>query len=139
MKAIVLNEYGDSSHLKLTRRFQSRGPGVGEIRVKVTAASINPIDWKLRAVTTRRLCFCSFHFPFVPVSTCPVRSWSWGRVTALQGRRACTPGFVSAGTHSSSSWHRKRLGLGPKGMSLEDAAVIPLAALTGAQLVEEGL
>ena len=48
MKAIVLNEYGDSSHLKLTEIPQPK-PAAGEVKVKVAAAGLNPIDWKLRS------------------------------------------------------------------------------------------
>ena len=48
MKAIVLNEYGDSSHLKLAEIPEPK-PGAGEIKVKVAAAGLNPIDWKLRS------------------------------------------------------------------------------------------
>ena len=48
MKAIVLNEYGDSSHLKLAEIAEPK-PGSGEIKVKVAAAGLNPIDWKLRS------------------------------------------------------------------------------------------
>jgi NADPH:quinone reductase-like Zn-dependent oxidoreductase len=48
MKAIVLNEYSDSNHLKLTEIPVPKS-GIGEIQVNVEAAGIDPIDWKLRS------------------------------------------------------------------------------------------
>jgi NADPH:quinone reductase-like Zn-dependent oxidoreductase len=63
MKAIVLNEYGDSSHLKLAEIPEPK-PGAGEIKVKVAAASINPIDWKPRSGDYKA--FMPVQFPFVP-------------------------------------------------------------------------
>jgi NADPH:quinone reductase-like Zn-dependent oxidoreductase len=42
MKAIVLNEYGDSSHLKLAEIPEPK-PGPGEIKVKVAAASLSKV------------------------------------------------------------------------------------------------
>jgi NADPH:quinone reductase-like Zn-dependent oxidoreductase len=63
MEAIVLNEYGDSSHLKLTEIPEPK-PGDGEIKVKVAAAGLNPIDWKLRSGDYKA--FMPIQFPFVP-------------------------------------------------------------------------
>ena len=63
MKAIVLNEYGDSSHLKLAEIPEPK-PGAGEIKVKVAAAGLNPIDWKLRSGDYKA--FMPIQFPFVP-------------------------------------------------------------------------
>jgi NADPH:quinone reductase-like Zn-dependent oxidoreductase len=61
MKAIVLNEYGDSSHLKLAEIAEPK-PGSGEIKVKVAAAGLNPIDWKLRSGDYQAL--MPIQFPF---------------------------------------------------------------------------
>ncbi len=47
MKAIVLQEFGGVEHLKETA-WQVPEPGDGEIRVKVAATSINPVDFKTR-------------------------------------------------------------------------------------------
>ena len=48
MKAIVLIGYGDIDRLELREVPDPRtGPGV--VRVKVAAAGINPVDWKIRS------------------------------------------------------------------------------------------
>src|SRR5436190_22519749 len=48
MKAIVLSEYGPPEKLEV-REAPAPQPGPGEIAVRNVAASINPIDWKLRS------------------------------------------------------------------------------------------
>lgn len=48
MKAAVLHEYGGPSKLKY-EDFPDPQPGPGEVRVRVLAASVNPVDWKMRS------------------------------------------------------------------------------------------
>src|SRR5690242_13273014 len=52
MRAVVLNGYGDADQLQL-REVRDPRPGAGEVLVRVAAASINPIDWKLRSGVMR--------------------------------------------------------------------------------------
>jgi NADPH:quinone reductase-like Zn-dependent oxidoreductase len=134
MKAIVLNEYGDSSHLKLTEIPEPK-PGAGEIKVKVAAAGLNPIDWKLRSGDYKA--FMPIEFPFVPGVDVSGQVVDLGSgVTQFKvGDRVL--GFVKRGYAEFVTAPVEAWAAIPKGMSLEDAAVIPLAALTGAQLVEE--
>jgi NADPH:quinone reductase-like Zn-dependent oxidoreductase len=134
MKAIVLNEYGDSSHLKLAEIPEPK-PGSGEIKVKVAAAGLNPIDWKLRSGDYKA--FMPIEFPFVPGVDVSGRVVELGPGVTQFKVDDRVLGFVKRGyaefvTAPAGAWAPI-----PKGMSLEDAAVIPLAALTGAQLVEE--
>jgi len=134
MKAIVLNEYGDSSHLKLTEIPEPK-PGAGEIKVKVAAAGLNPIDWKLRGGDYKA--FMPIEFPFVPGVDVSGQVVELGPGVTRFKVDDRVLGFVKRGyaefvTAPAEAWAPI-----PKGMSLEDAAIIPLAALTGAQLVEE--
>ncbi len=48
MKAVVVREYGDISKL-LYEEAELPKPGAGEIRVRMRATSINPLDWKMRS------------------------------------------------------------------------------------------
>src|ERR1700722_15697725 len=48
MKALVATDYGDVEKLEL-RDLPEPSVGEGQVRVNVAAASLNPIDWKLRA------------------------------------------------------------------------------------------
>jgi NADPH:quinone reductase-like Zn-dependent oxidoreductase len=56
MKAVVLHEYGPPSKLKY-EDFPDPRPGPGEVLIAVRAASINPIDWKMRSGAAKD------HFP----------------------------------------------------------------------------
>ncbi len=48
MRAVVYNEIGPSSVLKVVERDLPE-PGPGEVRVRVVRAGVNPTDWKFRA------------------------------------------------------------------------------------------
>jgi NADPH:quinone reductase-like Zn-dependent oxidoreductase len=52
MKAIVLNAYGGVDTLKLAD-IDEPEPAAGELKVRVAAAGINPVDWKLRSGALR--------------------------------------------------------------------------------------
>src|SRR5580698_6675764 len=53
MKAVVLYEYGDINQLKFVNDQPEPPFGPGEVRVRIRATSINPIDWKLRSGAAR--------------------------------------------------------------------------------------
>src|ERR1700722_7478042 len=48
MKAVVLHAYGPPSNLKY-EDFADPSPSPGEVLVRVHAAGVNPIDWKIRS------------------------------------------------------------------------------------------
>jgi NADPH:quinone reductase-like Zn-dependent oxidoreductase len=52
MKAVVLHEYGGPEVLKF-EEYPDPVPGPGEVLVRVTATSVNPIDYKRRAGLTK--------------------------------------------------------------------------------------
>ena len=47
MKAVRIERYGDEEVMEIAEVEQSK-PGVGELLVKVKAAAVNPVDWKIR-------------------------------------------------------------------------------------------
>ena len=47
MKAVVLQAHGDASHLKL-QQMEIPQPKKGELRIKIKAAGFNPVDYKIR-------------------------------------------------------------------------------------------
>src|SRR5471032_1346850 len=51
MKAVVLHAYGPPSNLKY-EDFANPKPADGEVLVRVHAAGVNPIDWKIRSGST---------------------------------------------------------------------------------------
>jgi len=54
MKAVVLHAYGPPSNLKY-EDFADPSPNSGEVLVRVHAAGVNPIDWKIRSGATAKM------------------------------------------------------------------------------------
>jgi NADPH:quinone reductase-like Zn-dependent oxidoreductase len=63
MRAIVINGYGTSEHLMLTELEDPR-PAPNEVLIRVRAAGVNPVDWKIRSGMLRLV--LRLKFPFVP-------------------------------------------------------------------------
>ena len=49
MKALQMKQYGSKDVLELNQNVTKPVPGKGQVLIEVYAASINPIDWKIRA------------------------------------------------------------------------------------------
>ena len=63
MKAIVIEGYGGPDRLVLRERPDPK-PGSGEILVRVHAAGVNPVDWKIRRGDLRMV--LRVGFPYIP-------------------------------------------------------------------------
>jgi NADPH:quinone reductase-like Zn-dependent oxidoreductase len=136
MKAAVLVGYGGVDQLEL-REVTEPTTGPGQIKVHVVGASINPIDWKLRHGAKRP--GVNLELPAIlgrdaagevlEVGSGVTRFHAGDRVAGLvwgaYGERVVA---------NEEAWAEV-----PTNMDLADAAAIPLVALTGAQLVDEGV
>ena len=63
MRAIVIYEYGSSEKLTLVELPEPR-PGPDEVLIRVRAAGVNPVDWKIRSGMLRLI--LRLKFPFIP-------------------------------------------------------------------------
>jgi NADPH:quinone reductase-like Zn-dependent oxidoreductase len=63
MKAIIIDGYGGPERLNLREQPDPK-PAAGELLVKVKAAGVNPVDWKIRRGDLRL--FLWIHFPYTP-------------------------------------------------------------------------
>ncbi len=76
MKAIVIHEFGGRDKLTPVE-LPAPEPGEGEVLIKVKAAGVNPVDWKIReGMPAKRL---PHRFPCIP-------GWDAAGVVAAAGR-----------------------------------------------------
>lgn len=131
INAIQVHNYGDIDQLRLERVPQPE-PQEGEVLVRVHAAGVNPVDWKIRAGWMKD--FRPSTFPYVPGADFAgvVEKVGTG-VTTLQ------PGQEVFGRSSAGSYTEygiapaNALALKPKTLSFDDAATIPVGATTAWQ------
>ena len=136
MKAAVLVGFGGVDQLEV-REVPEPQTGPGQVKVRVVATSINPIDWKLREGMKRP--GLSLELPailgrdasgeVVEVGSGVTRFRPGARVTGL-----VMGGYAERVVAKDEAWAEV-----PDGFSLSDAAALPLVTLTGSQLVEESL
>jgi NADPH:quinone reductase-like Zn-dependent oxidoreductase len=133
MKAVVLHEYGGPERLKFEESFPDPQINGNTVLIAAAAASVNPIDWKLRSGARQKDSPLSFPAILgrdvsgvVRAVGANVKHFKAGdRVLALTNR---TYAELVAVDDSDVS-HL------PDGMDLPDSAAIPLISLTGDQLV----
>jgi NADPH:quinone reductase-like Zn-dependent oxidoreductase len=134
MKAAVLTAYGEADNLVL-RDVPEPRPGPSEVKVKVAAASINPVDWKVRSGAMQKM--MPMQLPAIlgrDVSGIVVEVGP--AVTAFKtGDRVL--GFVNHGYAQYVVDAQEGFAHAPDGLDLQRAAALPLVLLTGAQLMEE--
>ncbi len=134
MRAIRFHEYGVSRKLVLETIPRSE-PGTGEVLVRVEFAGVNPIDWKLRSGLYKD--FMPVKFPSVPGKDFA------GTIEALgsdvSGFSVGQRVFGSAnGTYAEFAVAKvASIAAIPEQLSFEQAASVPLGALTAWHVVEE--
>jgi NADPH:quinone reductase-like Zn-dependent oxidoreductase len=133
MKAVMLHEYGGPENLKFEDNVPEPQINGNTVLIAAVAASVNPIDWKLRSGMVQKM------FPLslpailgrdvsgiVQAVGANVKHFKAGdRVLALSNKTYAELVAVN----DSEVTHL------PDGVPLADAAAIPLIALTGDQLV----
>jgi NADPH:quinone reductase-like Zn-dependent oxidoreductase len=133
MKAVVLHEYGGPENLKFEDNVAEPQVSGNTVLIAAVAASVNPIDWKLRSGAVQKM------FPLtlpailgrdisgiVRAVGANVKHFKVGdRVLALSNKTYAELVAVD----DSEVTHL------PDGVDLTDAAAIPLISLTGDQLV----
>jgi NADPH:quinone reductase-like Zn-dependent oxidoreductase len=133
MKAVVLHEYGGPEKLKFEEDFPDPLTGGNTVLIASAAASVNPIDWKLRSGAAQQRFPLSFPAilgrdisGIVRQVGANVKHFKIGdRVLALTNKTYAELVAVD----DSDVTHL------PDGVDLVDAAAIPLISLTGDQLV----
>jgi len=134
MKAIVIDGYGGSDRLHARER-PDPTPGAGEILVRVRAAGVNPVDWKIRRGDLRL--FLRVRFPHVPggdvagevVELGPgARRFKSGDAVVAFVDMARGGGYAELAVVKESA-----AALKPQSLSFTEAASLPIAACTALQ------
>jgi NADPH:quinone reductase-like Zn-dependent oxidoreductase len=133
MRAVVLHEYGGPEKLKFEDNVPEPQISGNTVLIAAAAASVNPIDWKLRSGTMQKMYPLSLPAilgrdvsGIVRAVGANVKHFKAGdRVLALSNKTYAELVAVD----DSDVTHL------PDGVDLADAAAIPLISLTGDQLV----
>src|SRR5580700_2660154 len=133
MKAVVLHEYGGPENLKFEDNVSDPQVSGNTVLIAAAAASVNPIDWKLRSGAMQKMYPLSLPVilgrdvsGIVRAVGASVKHFKPGdRVLALSNKTYAELVAVD----DSDVTHL------PDGVDLADAAAIPLISLTGDQLV----
>jgi NADPH:quinone reductase-like Zn-dependent oxidoreductase len=134
MKAVRLYEYGGPENLKVEDDVPEPTLTVDSVLVAAAAASVNPIDWKIRSGARQK----DFPLTMPAILGCDVS----GVVRAVGSNiRSFKPGdhvvaFAAATYAEFVVVEGAILTHLPDGLDLVDAAAIPLVVLTGDQLVK---
>jgi NADPH:quinone reductase-like Zn-dependent oxidoreductase len=135
MKAVVLHEYGGPDKL-LWEDMDDPKPGDREVLVRLTASSVNPVDWKMRSGEAKERYPVEFPGIIGRDITGIVREIG-PRVTDF------APGdkVMALGVHAYAELvvvKASDLAKVPEGLGLAEAAALPLVTLTGEQLIRLG-
>lgn len=138
MKTMLYRRTGSGSQIELADRDMPR-PRSTQLLVKVAYSSVNPIDWKLRDEVLRRL--PKIKLPYVPgfdvagevvevgnkVEGFSEGDWVFARLDSMTGGASAQ--YVTLGAKAAA--------VIPEGLSVMEAAAIPMAALTALQALRD--
>ncbi|MDO8607225.1 MAG: NADP-dependent oxidoreductase [Phaeospirillum sp.] len=136
MKAMVINAFGGAEAMSMTE-VATPVPGPGEVLIRIRAASINPVEWKIREGGLARLFPCKFPLILgwdaagtiaalgdgVTGFAIGERVWSFCRKTDIQWGTYAEYVAMPAGSVAPM----------PTNLSFAEASTIPLAGLTAWQ------
>ena len=134
MKAVRYHEYGDSGKLSV-ESVPRPAPKEGEVLVRVHYSGVNPVDWKLRS---------GMYKAFMPVTfpSTPGRDFSGVVEEVGQGVTGLTKGQKVLGTANGTYAEyvvtsEANVAPIPNGVTFEQAASVPLGALTAWHVIED--
>ena len=134
MKAIVLHEYGGPDKLNY-QEWDDPQAGDGQILIRVTAAGINPIDWKIRSGAMKA---------FMPLELPTILGYDYSGVVrsigkGVEGYAEGDKVFGRAGKTYAELLLGDLAGMSklPDGLDPVEAAALPVGLNTGRQLIVE--
>ncbi|HAT46735.1 MAG TPA: NADP-dependent oxidoreductase [Ktedonobacter sp.] len=130
-QAIRVHNYGDADQLKLEEE-QRPEPQAGEVLIRVYAAGVNPVDWKIRQGWMKD--FRPQQLPYLPgIDLAGVVEEVGPGVTAFQKGQAVFGQSAKGAYTEYTTASVETLALKPKTLSFDEAATIPVGATTAWQ------
>lgn len=130
MKAIIINEYGDNHVVQLVDAVRPE-PRAGELLVKVHAAGVNPLDWKIRDGAGQRM---GMTLPIGLGSEIAGTVEQLGEGVSDLKVGDAVFGIIRSGGFADYAIARAgEMALMPAGLDFIEAAAVPLGALTAWQ------
>jgi NADPH:quinone reductase-like Zn-dependent oxidoreductase len=136
MMAVLLHGYGGVDRLSYEETPMPE-PAFGEVLVKTFAASINPIDWKLRRGDLKNMRPLEFPAILGRDLSGEVVALGGGETSLKVGERVF--GLVNRSYAEYVACKSEDLARTPDNLDSVDAAALPLVLLTGAQVIELGI
>ncbi len=148
MKAIVINQFGTQDVLEIKHDTPEPLVNSNQVLIQVHSAGINPLDWKTRQGELKFLLGANFPMilgndasgVIVDVGS-DVKEFKIGDEVYCMLDASSTPsrtGFGKSGAYAERAVTREEtLSLKPISMSFQEAASVPLAALTAYQALRD--
>jgi NADPH:quinone reductase-like Zn-dependent oxidoreductase len=136
MKAVLLKGYGGVEQLSY-EDVPDPKLNAGEVLVKVSGTSLNPVDWKIRAGHMKNIMPMQLPTILGRDVAGEVVAVGAGVSRLKQGDKVL--GLVNRSYAELLTAKADDLAIVPEGLNMDEAAVIPLVTLTGAQLIEKGV
>lgn len=141
MKAIQINKYGGIDVLEINENVPKPAPGNGQVLVEIHAASINPVDWKIREGYLKDM--APLQFPVTMggdfagvvtelgegVTDFKTGDEVFGSALSLAGGSGAYADYATTGIKNIT--HK------PKNLNFEEAASLPLVGSSAVQALEE--
>src|SRR3712207_3748386 len=138
MRAVGFRRYGPPDVLE-TLEVPRPEPGPGEVLIRVAAAGVNPADWALRGGRLRP--FVRLMLPFVSGSDVAgvVQEIGAGVTKFVHGEAVCalTPTTTGGAYAEYVTVPADNVARVPSGLSLGEAAAVPLVALTALRALRD--
>ena len=138
MKAIAIDSYGGVARL-LLRELPEPRPQAGEVLVRVRAAAVNPVDWKICQGHLRFILRPTF--PYIPGGDIAGEVVAAGAGAAPFKSGDTVAGFLElrrgGGYAELAVAKAKAIALKPRSLSFTEAASLPIAGCTALQALRD--
>lgn len=134
MKAVQINKYGGIDVLEINENAPKPTAGKNQVLVEIHAASINPVDWKIREGYLKE--FAPLKFPVTmggDFSGVVIESGEevYGSALTLSGGSGAFAQYASANT--------KNIAKKPNNLNFEESASLPLVGSSAVQAIEDSI